>query len=232
MVHAESKFDPNKADGTNETINGAISVDGTPQPGQRYILPARQGVAVKVATGQKISIFNVHGSQVCDFWAFAAHDLHEYLSMPHQRAVTSSVFPKKGDTLVSNKRRPLLKFYEDTSSSNHDTQIAACDVYRYRQLGVQGYHDNCTDNLRMAVQAIGLILPEVPAPLNLWMNIPILEEGVVDWAPPLSRAGDFVIFEAQMDVILVMSACPQDLVPINGLDNIPRELAYSVALER
>jgi Domain of unknown function (DUF1989) len=62
---------------------------------------------------------------------------------------------------------------EDTSPGVHDTLIAACDLFRYITLGVDEYHDNCSDNLRMAMMAIGLTVPEVPQPFNIWMNIPL-----------------------------------------------------------
>ena len=52
-----------------------------------------------------------------------------------------------GDVLVTNKRRPILTLVEDTSPGVHDTCMSACDIYRYRGLGVEGHHDSCTDNL-------------------------------------------------------------------------------------
>ena len=48
----------------------------------------------------------------------------------------------------------------------HDTLIAACDVHRYRQLGAVGHHDNCTDNLALALDKLGLAAPRTPSPLK------------------------------------------------------------------
>ena len=56
-----------------------------------------------------------------------------------------------GDVLVTNKRRPILTLVEDTSPGVHDTCMSACDIYRYRGLGVEGHHDSCTDNLFQGV---------------------------------------------------------------------------------
>ena len=136
--------------------------------------------------------------------------------------------PVDGDALVTNRRRPILTLEEDSSPGVHDTLIAACDVHRYRLLGAEGYHDNCTDNLCMALGAIGLEVPETPAPLNLWMNIPAADDGGLSWLPPLSEAGDYVVLRAEMDCVFVVSACPQDLVPVNGADCVPRELALEL----
>jgi len=91
---------------------------------------------------------------------------------------------------------------------------------------VAEYHDNCADNMRMALKAIGLRAREVPQPLNLWMNIPVAADGGVDWLPPVSKAGDYVDLRAEMDCVAVMSACPQDIVPIN--DNRPVEVHFTV----
>ena len=85
-----------------------------------------------------------------------------------------------------------------------------------------------TDNLAAAMTEIGLIAPETPSPLNLWMNIPFTLDGKTDFCPPLSKPGDYVCLRAHHDVIVVMSTCPQDMVPINGQEMIVREVHYYV----
>lgn len=223
------RFDPATPDGENASLESAIAPDGTPEPGRRYTVPARCGVAVRLEPGQRLTVINTHGTQVGDFWAFNAGDLDEYLSLEHVRAYLRSIFPKVGDPLITNRRRPILTFEEDDSPGVHDTVIAACDAYRYEQLGCEGYHDNCTDNLRMALIAIGERAPAIPAPFNLWMNIPVAPDGKVEFLSPVSRPGDRVVFRAEMPAIAVISACPQDLMPINGPDCTPVDLAFEVA---
>jgi len=224
-----TRFDPGEPDGRNASLESAISPDGTPEPGRRYTVPARCGVAVRLAPGQRLTVINTHGSQVGDFWAFNAGDLDEYLSLEHVRAYLKSIFPRAGDPLITNRRRPILTFEEDSSPGVHDTVIAACDHYRYQQLGCEGYHDNCTDNLRMALIAIGARAPAIPAPFNLWMNIPVGRGGGVDFLPPVSRPGDRVVFRAELPAIAAISACPQDMMPINGPDCTPMDLAFEVS---
>jgi uncharacterized protein YcgI (DUF1989 family) len=73
---------------------------------------------------------------------------------------------------------------EDTSGGIHDTLIAACDRYRYAFLGVEDYHDNCTDNLFARKGELGLVPAEVPSPLNLFMNIPWTADGTLGFAAP------------------------------------------------
>jgi uncharacterized protein YcgI (DUF1989 family) len=221
-------FDPGTPDGRNASTRCAISPDGTAVAGKRYIVPARCGVAVRLAKGQRLAVINTHGTQVGDFWAFNAEDLDEYMSMEHVRVDLRSIFPKAGDRLVTNRRRAILTVDEDTSPGVHDTVMAACDIDRYVQLGCRGYHDNCTDNLRLALIAIGERAPAIPAPFNLWMNIPVAPDGTCSFLPTVSAPGDRTVFRAAMDCIAVLSACPMDVVPINGPEGKPVDIAFEV----
>ena len=214
--------------GINLTLSSPISQDGTPEIGRRYTVPARQGRAIRLSKGQSIRIINTHGTQVCDTWAFNATNRAEFLSWPHARAWINRAVPVPGDPLVTNRRRPILTLVEDTSPGVHDTLIAACDLFRYVTLGVDAYHDNCADNLRMAMMAIGLTVPEVPQPFNVWMNIPLASDWTIDWQAPVARPGDHVVLRAEMDCVVVMSACPQDLIPINSENMTPVELHAEV----
>ena len=212
--------------GHNCTLHNPLSVDGTPELDRLYDVPARQGRAVRVARGQVIEVINTHGTQVCDFWAFSAVNPAEFMSWEHGRAFINRVIPKVGDGLATNRRRAILTLIEDTSPGIHDTLIAACDLFRYINFGVKEYHDNCADNLRMAMLAIGVPVPEVPQPFNLWMNIPVGRDWSVDWLPPVSKPGDRVRMRADMDCICAMSACPQDMIPINNMK--PVEVHFRV----
>lgn len=162
----------------------------------------------------------------------------EFMSMCHCRATLLKLTPGVGDTLVSQKRAPLVTLVEDTSLGVHDTLIAACDRWRYSELGVDTYHESCTDNCWDALAALAKSLGDsqegetlaglqtrlggrVPDPFNLFMNIPITQEGEgakrgISFEAPLTKPGDYVVFEALRDVAVVMSACPQDVLEING----------------
>lgn len=179
-------------------------------------IPAQSGRAVRLKQGQSLKIVNTHGHQVVDFWAFCDPNLAEFLSMEHLRATITTIFPRAGHDLHTNKRRTILHFVEDTSPGIHDTLMAACDNERYGLLGCTEYHDNCTDNLATAMRSLGVSGHETPSPLNLWMNIPVDGEGNTSWGEPVSKPGDHVIFRAEMDCICAMSCCPQDMLPVNA----------------
>jgi uncharacterized protein len=189
-------------------------------------IPARRGGAVRVPRGAALEVINTHGTQVVDFWALGPPGGSEHLSMEHTRTAIGRLMPRVGDTLVSNLRRPLLTVVADTSPGIHDTLIASCDPERYRQLGFEGRHDSCRDNFEAALRDLGLPPRPLPAPLNLFMNVPWSPDGSLRFEPPVSRPGDLVRFRAETDLVAIMSACPQDLTPVNGAAQCPVEVHF------
>lgn len=191
-------------------------------------IPARRGKAAQLRQGQTVKIINTAGQQVVDAWAFAAADLREFMSMEHSRVAIGRIIPAVGDALVTNRRRPILTLVEDTSGGIHDTLFAACDRWRYELLGCSEYHDNCTDNLAAALAELGLAPPETPAPLNLFMNIPVVDGNRVEVRPPVSTPGSHVSLRAEIDCVVAFSACPQDLLPVNGLAMRPTHAHFEI----
>ena len=179
-------------------------------------IPARRGKAHEVKMGQSIKLINTHGNQVVDTWAYVADDLGEYMSMEATRATITKLIPAVGDTLYTNNRRPILTLTEDTTPGIHDTLLAACDRYRYGLLGCTDYHDNCSDNLAAAMEALGYNISHTPAPLNMFMNIPWTQEGSLSFESPTSKPGQYSILKAELDLIIAFSTCPQDMLPVNG----------------
>ncbi len=183
---------------------------------ETFLVRAREGRAFRVAAGTDVRVVNTHGTQVVDTWAFNAADPAEFMSMEHSRLHMGRLNPIVGDALVTNFRRPVLTLKEDTSGGVHDTLLAACDQYRYELLGYSGKHDNCTDNLHAALHEIGLHVPLTPAPLNLFENSMPDANGLITIKPPISPPGSHVALRTEIDLVLVFSACPQDMAPTNG----------------
>ena len=191
-------------------------------------IPVRRGKAAFLGRGRSVRVINTHGQQVVDTWAFCRDDPTEFMSMEHSRTSLGRIMPGVGQSMVTNRRRPILTLAEDTSGGIHDTLLAACDRYRYELLGCEGYHDNCTDNLAAALAELGMTPPETPSPWNLFMNIPVGTDGSVGFEPPVCNPGDYVTLRAEMDCIVAFSACPQDMVPINGADCVPTEAHFQI----
>jgi uncharacterized protein YcgI (DUF1989 family) len=189
---------------------------------ERIHIPAREGRGVRVGAGTRFRVVDIEGGQVGDLFAFCADDITEYASAEHTRVSTSRLFPRVGEYFVTNRRRPILHFEEDATPGLHDMLCAACDPSRYAGLGVTGWHASCQENLRRAMATLGHEHVEVPQPINLFMNIPIITHGTaqteatIGWEPALTNPGDFVTMRAQTDCYVVVSACPQDIVAINN----------------
>ena len=197
-------------------------------PGALITIPARAGKAVSICLGQAVKVVNTHGAQVVDTWAFSAEDVTEFMSMDATRATICKIRAALGDSYYSNRRRAILNLEEDTSPGVHDTLMAACDNERYGLLGCTDYHDNCADNLRLATKELGVDISWVPSPLNLFMNIPWTGNGALSFEEPVTRPGDYVVLRAEHDVIVAFSACPQDILPINGRQTAPTEAHFEV----
>lgn len=194
---------------------------------RRTVVPAREGRAVRVAAGQRVRVVDLEGGQVGDVFAFvpgAPGTPAEHLSAAHTRATTDRLFPTLGQRFVTDHRRPILTLVSDTSPGWHDMLIPACDPARYAALGVEGFHASCADNLHRALAGMKLSVPFTPQPVNVFMRIPVEEDGLLRWLPAASRPGDAITFRAETDCVVVVSACPQDLVDINGGEPTPLAL--------
>lgn len=196
-------------------------------------IPASKANAVFLPRGRVLKITNTHGSQVIDTWALNPLQPAEHLSMSHTRTTILKIAPTVGDTLISNQRNAMLTITLDTSPpGTHDTLIAACDAHRYRQLGAAG-HVNCSDNFRTALRVLGLAassIPPTPDPWNLFMNNPSPDDQPqnpgerLPLEAPRGEKGAYVELRAEMDLWVVMSSCPQDMLP--GM--VPKDAAFEI----
>ncbi len=191
-------------------------------------IPARKGKATFLERGQHLKVVNTHGQQVIDTWAFSREDPSEYMSMEYSRSLLERIMPRVGDVLVTTRRRPIVTLVEDTSPGVHDTLIAACTRWGYVAQGYSDYHENCTDNLANALHELGLSVTATPCPLNLFMYVPVTAEGVLTFQPPLCSKGDYVVFRAEMDCVIAFSACPQEKLPVNGVDGRPTDAHFQI----
>jgi uncharacterized protein YcgI (DUF1989 family) len=127
---------------------------------QLTTIPARHGIATLLSAGQTIKVINTHGTQVIDTWAFTLSSssppiILTQMSMQHTHASLNKIIPKVGDGLYDNERRKMFEIVEDTTEGVHDTLIAACDRWRYEELGGEDGHRNCADNLVEGLGGLG-----------------------------------------------------------------------------
>lgn len=193
-----------------------------------FTLPAGRGKAVRLKAGQRLKLTNPYGTQAVDFWAFSARDPFEYLSMDHFRSVHSTIHITLDTPLVSTRRRPLVTLVEDTSSGRHDTLLCPCSPELYRQLGAVGFHRSCTTNMHEALGEVGIQMPVTPPAANLFMCVAVRADGSLDRLLPSSKPGSYVVLQAEDDLIMAFSNCPQDITPINGEERTPRDCLIEV----
>jgi len=179
-------------------------------------IAAQSGGWVEVKQGNLIRIIDVEGSQVADMFAVSSADRREWLSTAHTRAGTSRLFPKVGQSFFTNRYRPILTLVEDSSPGVHDMLYRSCDPIMYERLGVIGYHPNCHENFQKAAAEADWRPLEVPDPVNFFQNTPVNAQGELETQTALSKAGDAVTLRAEMDLVIVVTACSMDNPPING----------------
>ncbi|MCH1640393.1 urea carboxylase-associated family protein [Paenibacillus timonensis] len=190
---------------------------------EEVIIPAYEGRAIVVPKGHYLCIIDMEGQQVGDFVCFNQGNPGEHVSPVHMRSSLSSIRLKEGDGLYSNYRRPLMTLVKDTVGK-HDFFFPACDYYRYKvDFGLEK-HPNCHDNLEQALKPFRIDYAELPDPINWFMNNVLDDKGDYVIEPPLSKPGDYVMLEALDDVVVAVSACSQDLAPVNGWKVTPLKL--------
>jgi uncharacterized protein YcgI (DUF1989 family) len=176
-------------------------------------IPARTGWSGRLSAGERFRVIDVDGGQCADLWVFCAEDPSEHLSAQHTRVHMAEIYPKAGWTFVTGRRRPILRFVEDTSPGRHDCLVAACDSARYDLLGAAPGHASCEGNLLVQAAAHGLPVTFAPQPINVFANFRVQGDGDrLELEECVSRPGDAATFELLADGIVVLSACPQDII--------------------
>jgi uncharacterized protein YcgI (DUF1989 family) len=190
-------------------------------------IPACEAQGVHVNAGSSFRVIDVEGGQVCDLWAFVADDPSEWHAAECTRAAARRLFPALGESFVTNRRRPILTLVADHSPGTHDMLIAACDPQRYAQYGVEHPHPSCAENLSKVLAEHDVKVEQVPQPINLFMNTQPTPDGRIVNEPAVTRPGDSVTLRAELDALVVVSACPFDVFPISsgGLTDLAIELS-------
>ena len=192
-------------------------------------VPARRGRMVALNAGDTVDVVNIHGGQVVDTWAFARDNPAEYMSMEHSHVLHYRLNFRPGDALCTDQWRTIMTFVEDTSPGIHDTLCPACCAPSYTIFyGHEGYHDNCSDNLKGQFEALGVPFHRVPTPWNLFMETIVENSNDMKDMPSTTGTGHYVRLRAEMDCYFAVSACPQDLIVINGEDGVPRNIALHI----
>jgi uncharacterized protein YcgI (DUF1989 family) len=171
-------------------------------------IPPRSGTAFTLTRGQRLTVIDPLGEQVADLLAFNRHDTAEVISSGRSLDYAGKLFLTTGDALYSNRSRVLLRIVED-QVGRHDFLLTPCSADTFRILyGETEPHRGCFGNLAAALAPYGIAPDQIPVAFNVFMNVAIDgESGVLRVDPPRSRAGDRIVFEADEDLVIGLTAC-------------------------
>lgn len=186
---------------------------------------ARRASVFEVAEGGRFQLEDQSGKQTAVLVAFKKDDHSEWASTAHTIEGLGSIMLRPDAHIVSNRRNWMLRLEEDTVG-RHDMLMPACDGRRYLDYYGLPDHPNCRDNLSNALREYGIPYERVPNPFNFFMHVAILSKGEIEVREPLSEKGNFVVLRALTDLIVAISACPNDRNPQNGRD--PSDLLVRV----
>jgi uncharacterized protein YcgI (DUF1989 family) len=182
-----------------------------PEPvvaGRCRIAPS-SGTAFRLRAGERLRVTDPEGEQVSDLMAFADGDVDEWLSSGRTFDYEETIRLTAGNTLWSNRSRRMLTITEDTCGV-HDFLLTPCSPEMYALLyGLPDDHEHpsCLTNLALHLGPFGMTRDRVPTTFNIFMNVPVQADGRLSVETPTSRPGDHVVFRAEMDLVVGLTAC-------------------------
>lgn len=171
-------------------------------------IPPRSGVAFTLYKGQRLTVIDPQGEQVADLLAFSRADPDEMISSGRTLDYASRIYLTVPDPLYSNRSNIMLRIVADTVG-RHDFLLTPCSADTFRIIyGDEQPHRGCFGNLAAALAPYGIVPDRIPVAFNLFMNVPIdATTGELRVLPPLSKAGDSIVLEAETDLIIGLTAC-------------------------
>ena len=190
-------------------------------------LPAGQGWTHELAPGEIFRIVDLEGNQAVDTLFFNSRDVDERYSATETIRGQGNIYLSTGTRLMSSEGRPLLTIVADTCG-RHDTLGGACSAEsnQVRYALDKKYMHNCRDSFLLALARYGhgMGKRDVPNNINFFMNVPVTATGELTFADGISAPGRYVEMRAEMDVLVLISNCPQLNNPCNAYNPTPVRL--------
>jgi urea carboxylase-associated protein 1 len=193
----------------------------------RQIVPAGEPFMRRIDKGQVFRILDLEGNQAVDTLFYNADDTEERYDANNTIRGQGNIYLTTGTTLLSNEGNPMLTIVADTCG-RHDTLGGACsaesNTVRYA-LEKRHMHA-CRDSFLMALAEYdnGLSKRDLSSNINFFMNVPVTPDGELTFADGVSAAGRYVEMRAEMDVLVLISNCPQLNNPCNAYNPTPVEV--------
>lgn len=203
------------------------TLDGSPHHGPArpridHEIPARQPWSGIIRAGERLRLVDTHGQQAIDTLFYNAHDHAERYSAQDTLRCQGSAYVTTGTRIMSNEGRAMLTVTAD-DCGRHDTSAGCCSC---ESNSVRFGHDTkfqhaCRDNFCLELSRHGMTKRDIVPNLNFFMNVPVAENGDLVVADGISAPGSAVEMVAAMDVLCVISNCPQVNNPCNGYHPTP-----------
>jgi urea carboxylase-associated protein 1 len=178
-------------------------------------VPAGEPWSGVLTKGQVLRLTDLEGRQAVDFLCYNADDPSERYWATDTVKIQGNIYVTTGMALFSEKGRPLLRVIADTCGA-HDTIAGCCsrenNIARYGTPGLA----NCRDNFLTALRRHGMGSMHITPNVNFFMHAPVQGDGTIAIVEGRSRAGDYVDLAAEMNVLVVLSNCPQVNNPASG----------------
>lgn len=173
-------------------------------------IPPQSGASFILRKDHYLKVIDPMGEQVSDLFCFNANDPLERLSSSRSIDYNDQIFLTKGHRLYSQRSNPLLEIVEDTCG-RHDFLMPPCSLRMFQIVaGTDEHHPSCHENLSKGFAAFQIDPDHIATTFNIFMNVTVNAKGALEILPPLSKAGDFIIFKALTDLIVGLTACSHE----------------------
>ncbi len=193
----------------------------------RQVIPAGEPFLRRVERGQILRILDLEGNQAVDTLFYNAADTEERYDANNTVRAQGNIYLGSGSRLLSNLGHPMLTIVADTCG-RQDTLGGACSAESnsVRYALDKRYMHACRDSFLLALAAYDQTMSkrDLPSNINFFMNVPVGEDGSLCFADGISAPGRYVEMRAEMDILVLISNCPQLNNPCNAYNPTPVEV--------
>lgn len=173
----------------------------------QHVIAPQSGASFTMKKGDLLVVTDPKGEQVSDMVLFNLHDIKEKISSGKTMDFEESILITNGNYLWSNRSHKMMEILEDTNGRN-DFLLAPCSPETFQIMyNNHEEHPSCLSNLHQNLQRFNIELDDIPTAFNIFMNVQFGSDGKLSVLPPTSKAGDYVKFRAEMDLIVCLTAC-------------------------
>lgn len=177
---------------------------------EKFQIPAQSGRGFELKKGDLLKVIDLEGEQVADLFCFDRANPRDSLSSGRSIDYNDTIRFTAGHRLFSFSGNVMLEIVADTCGV-HDFLVTPCSQQMFEMLEPGcGYHPSCQENLRRSFGPFGIDEFCLGTTFNIFMNVPVGEAGRIAVRPPLSKAGDYIVFRAERDLIMALTACSDE----------------------